>query len=103
MLYGYTLSQVLQIKFSDYDQHHQGTIQQWVVTTAGQLKDYIRSPQVTKRVLNEGLKLRAHFVIVVASRHILLWDMDNDGNLAEKPRLVGMTSTWDREKVRIGS
>jgi len=61
----------------------------------------IKSPQVTQRVLNEGLEMRAHLVIIVGSRHIL-WDMDKNGNLADKPRLVGMASTWDREKVRIG-
>src|SRR5271170_5673931 len=103
MLGHYKLPQILQIRFAAWDQYHQGTIQQWVVTTAGQLKDYIKSPQVTQRVLNEGLKLQAHLVIIAGSRHILLWDMDEDGNLADKPRLVRMTSTWDREKMRIRS
>ena len=93
ILYNYKLSQILQIKFGTWDKFHQGTIQQWVVTIAGQLRDYIMSPQVTQRVLNEGLEMRAHLVIIVGSRHILLWDMDKDGNLAAKPHLVGMTST----------
>jgi hypothetical protein len=73
------------------------------VTNAAQLRNYIKSPQVTQRLLNEELEMRAHMVIIVGSRHILLWDMDKDGNLADEPGLVGMTSTWDREKVRIGS
>jgi hypothetical protein len=47
-------------------------------------------------VLNEGLEMRAHLVIIVGSRHILLWDMDKDGNLANEPQLVGMTSTSKR-------
>ena len=94
MLYDYELSQILQIGFLGHDRHHQGTIQQWVMTTAGQLKDYIKSPQVTQRALNEGLEVRAHLVIIVGSRHILLWDMDKEGILADEPRLVGMTSTW---------
>jgi hypothetical protein len=66
------------------------------MTNASQLKDYIKSPQVTQRVLNEELEMRAHMVIIVGSRHILLWDMDKDGNLANEPQLVGMTSTWKR-------
>jgi len=68
-------------------------IQQWIVEIAGQLQDYIKSPQVTQRVLNEGLKMQAHLVIIVGSRQILLWDMDKDGNLADEPRLVGMTNS----------
>jgi hypothetical protein len=88
MLYDYKLSQILEIEFAPYDQHHQGTIQQWAIATASQLKDYIRSPQVTQRVLNAGLKMRAHLVIIVGSRHILLWDMDKDGKLVDEPRLV---------------
>jgi hypothetical protein len=103
MLYNYKLSEILELEFLPTDQYHQGTIKQWVVTNAGQLRDYIKSPQVTQRVLNEGLEMRAHLVIIVGSRHILLWDMDKDGNLADEPHLVGMTSTWDREKMRIGS
>jgi hypothetical protein len=78
-------------------------IKQWVVANAGQLRNYVKSREVTLRTLNEGLEIRAHLVIIVGSRHILLWDMDKDGNLADEPRLVGMTNTWDREKMRIGS
>jgi hypothetical protein len=58
------------------------------VTNAGQLKDYIKSHEVTQQVLNEELEMRAHMVIIVGSRHILLWDMDKDGNLANEPQLV---------------
>lgn len=35
------------------------------------------------------LKIRAHLVIIVGSRHILLWDMNSEGNLADEPCLVG--------------
>jgi hypothetical protein len=45
-------------------------------------RDYVKSHEVTQQVLNEGLKMRAHLVIIVGSRHILSWDMDKDGNLA---------------------
>ena len=66
------------------------------MTNAGQLRNYIKSHEVTQQVLNEGLEMRAHLVIIVGSRHILLWDMDKEGNLAGEPHLVGMTSTWKK-------
>ena len=103
ILQDYNLSEILKLNFVATDQCHQGTIKKWVVANAYQLRNYIKSPEVTKRVSKEGLKLRAHMVIIVGSRHILLWDMDKDGILADEPHLVGMTSTWDREKMRIGS
>ena len=39
-------------------------------------------------VKNQRLELQAHLVIIVGSRHILLWDMDKEGKLAVEPRLV---------------
>jgi hypothetical protein len=93
-LSNYDLSEILQIKFSKNDQFHQGTIQEWVVeNAAGQLRNYIKSDEVAQQVKNRGLELRAHLIIIVGSRHILLWDMDKEGNLAYEPRLVGMTGT----------
>jgi len=44
------------------------------------------------KVIHYSLELQAHFVIVVGSRHILLWDMDEEGNLAAEPRLVQVPS-----------
>jgi hypothetical protein len=64
-----------------------------VKNAAGQLRNYVKSDEVTQRVRAGGLELLAHLVIIVGSRHILLWDMDKDGNLADEPRLVGMAST----------
>ena len=99
----YKLSEILELKFIAADKWHQGTIRQCVLTYAQQLREYITSPEVRNRALSEGLEMRAHLVIIVGSRHILLWDMDKGGNLADIPRLVGMPSTWDTDKVRIGS
>jgi hypothetical protein len=93
MLYDYKLSEILELKFRAGNQYHQGTIKQWVVENADQLRNHIKSPEVTQLVENQGLEMRGHLVIIVESRHILLWDMDKDGNLADEPRLVGMTST----------
>jgi len=64
------------------------------VGEAPQLRDYVKSLEVTQLVEKKGLEMQAYLVIIVGSRHILLWDMDEDGNLADEPRLVGMTSTW---------
>jgi hypothetical protein len=94
MLYDFKLPEILQIKFHDCDQHHQGSIKQYVVGgIANQLRNYIKSNEVRQLVENQGLQMRAHLVIIIGSRHILLWDMDKDGTLADEPHLVGMTST----------
>ena len=53
-----------------------------------QLREYTKSADVTQLVKDHGLEIQAHLIIIVASRHILLWDMDRDGNLANEPRLV---------------
>jgi hypothetical protein len=37
--------------------------------------------------------MQAHLVIIVGSRHILLWDMDKEGNLAKIPYLAETTGT----------
>ncbi len=55
---------------------------------APQLKDYIKSKEVKKKLKDEGLLLKAHVVIVVGSRHVLVWDMDSDGKLTHAPDLV---------------
>jgi hypothetical protein len=83
----YTLSQILQLKFGHWDKFRPGqTLEQWIEQmVAPQLKDYIRSDQVRQLVKDGSLVMRAHLVIVVGSRHILLWDMDSDGVLAEYP------------------
>jgi Myb-like DNA-binding domain len=52
-----------------------------------QLGNYIRSSQVTELLKERSLELRAHVVVIVGSRHILLWDVDQNGKLAE-PSLV---------------
>jgi len=37
----------------------------------------------------EDRVLLAHLVIVVGSRQILLWDMEEDGKLVDEPKLCG--------------
>jgi len=78
-----------------FDQHHQGTIRSWVMgVESKQLRKYILGEKV-QQLLDSGFELRAHLVIVVGSRHILLWDMDKMGDLALEPRLVKMPKRVD--------
>ncbi|KIX01367.1 uncharacterized protein Z518_09092 [Rhinocladiella mackenziei CBS 650.93] len=93
----YKLNRILALEFMHWDKHHHGTTKSQVTEKDGpQLRGYIKSADVRRRVNEESLELQAHLVIVVGSRHILLWDMDKDGNLAAEPRLVHMPS---RSKV----
>ncbi len=86
----YTLQDILKLKFTKDDQFRPGkTIQKWIKdTVAPQLKQYITSEEVMKKVTDGGFSLQAHLVIVVGSRHILIWDMDCNGDLVEEPYLA---------------
>ena len=88
----YTLSQILQLKFGHWDRFRPGqALKQWIEQmVAPQLKEYIRSDQVMQLVKDRSLVMRAHLVVVVGSRHILLWDMDSDGKLVSYPNLMQM-------------
>jgi hypothetical protein len=65
-----------------------------------QLRDYMKSTYVQQLMEKQSLELRAHLVIIVGSRHILLWDMEKEGNLAAEPRLVEMPSRSNRQDGR---
>ena len=65
-----------------------------------QLRDYIKSTEVQQLVEKQRLELQAHLVIIVGSRHILLWDMDKEGSLAAEPRLVEIPSRSNRQDGR---
>ena len=65
-----------------------------------QLRGYIKSTEVQQPIKEQSLELQAHLVIIVGSRHILLWDMDKEGNLAAEPRLVAMPSRSNRQDGR---
>ena len=89
ILRNYDLTEILQLRFSTWDKYHRGTIKSWVMEKDGpQLRDYIKSTKVQQLVEKRSLELQAHLVIIIGSRHILLWDMDKEGCLCSKPRLV---------------
>ncbi|KAF8429914.1 hypothetical protein BGX38DRAFT_1263668 [Terfezia claveryi] len=94
----YTLPQILELRFGHWDRYHGGTIQSWVMENEGpQLRDYnIKSAYVQQLMKKQSLELRAHLVIIVWSRHIMLWYMDKEGRLAAEPRLVEMPSRPNR-------
>jgi hypothetical protein len=62
-----------------------------------QLRDYIKSTSVQQLMEERSLELQAHLVIIIGSRHILLWDMDEEGNLAAEPHLVQVPSRSNRQ------
>ncbi|KIX09173.1 uncharacterized protein Z518_00252 [Rhinocladiella mackenziei CBS 650.93] len=77
------------LRFTNSDQFHSGTVGSWVrEKDAQQLKNYILGQEVQQKIGND-CELQAHLVIIVGSRHILLWDMNQAGTLAEEPRLIG--------------
>jgi len=88
----YTLSQILQLKFCKHDRLHRAeTVEEWIKNEAApQLRSYIKSIEVqrimqalAKRVNDNYFHLRASLVVVVGSRHILVWDLDSTGKLTE--------------------
>lgn len=87
----YTLSQILQLKFGARDKFRSGqTVQHWMENeAASQLNDYIMSPQVKDLLEDGNYFMHAHLVLIVGSRHILIWDMNRSGELVGTPYLVG--------------
>lgn len=85
----YTLDQILETQFGHWDKYHHGTVRDQVTREVSQLASYVKDNLVQEMKVKGELKIRAHLVIIVGSRHILLWDMDSGGKLADKPCLVG--------------
>jgi hypothetical protein len=89
----YSCDKVLDINFGKNDKFRVGKLQEWIINeVAPQLKSYILSEEMKKMLLEDGRSLKAHIVIIVGSRQILVWDMDSDGKLAEAPDLVSKPS-----------
>ena len=85
------VDQVLDLEFAETDTHRKGkTIRSWIrESVLGQLKDYVTSNEV-KDKLGER-KLWAHLVLIVGSRQIVIWDLDENGALMGEPKLAGIT------------
>lgn len=86
----YTIEQIQNLKFTKNDKFRSGkNLKQWIEDEASKLKDYITSAEVKGKLKDEGLLLRAHMIVVIESRHILVWDMNDDGELVDTPHLIG--------------
>jgi hypothetical protein len=84
----YSCSKVLDIKFGKNDKFHASKLRKWIIDkVAPQLKSYIMNEEVKK--LQRDLSLKAHIVVVIGSRQILVWDMHGDGKLVKAPISVG--------------
>ncbi len=89
----YKLPEILKLTFNNKERYKRGTIGSWVMRNEVlQLRNYVTSPTVQQLLEERRLELKAHLVIIVGSRHILLWDMDKEGILAAEPCLVEMPS-----------
>lgn len=89
-------NEVLDLQFSLYDLWRpRQTIRQWI--TEGpirgdnqksprlQLAEYVASPEITK--LKEDNEVTAYLVVVIGSRQVLFWEMD-DGHSLKDPQLA---------------
>jgi len=93
----YKPTDVLALKFANWDKWHSGTVVSWVQENeVSQLRNYIKSAEVQQYLEKESLELKAHFVVILGSRRILLWDMDKEGNLSAKPCLAEMPDRSNR-------
>ncbi|KAL0640096.1 hypothetical protein Q9L58_000924 [Maublancomyces gigas] len=86
-LSGLYVDEVLGLKFNEREQHRKGTIEEWIrEKVTPQLQSYVASVEAKEQCGDR--KFHAHLVLVVGSRHILVWDMDKKGNWIGEPVLV---------------
>lgn len=76
-LRNYRVDQVLQLKFGVWDKFHGGMVKGQPMKEGQQLKHYIKSQEVVGIVDEKKLKLQVYLIIIVGSRHILIWEMDD--------------------------
>jgi len=68
--------------------YHPNTIEEWLEGQIHeQLRSYVTSPTV--RAESIGKNFRAYAVVIIGSRHILIREMDNNGEWKGDSRLVG--------------
>ncbi|OAQ23951.1 hypothetical protein K457DRAFT_903587 [Linnemannia elongata AG-77] len=86
---------VLDLQFSRYDAWRPGQIiRSWITegpisdnnkSPRQQLAEYVASPEITK--LKEDSEVTAYLVVVIGSRQVLFWEMD-DGHFQKDPQLA---------------
>ncbi|KAF9385135.1 hypothetical protein BGX21_001137 [Mortierella sp. AD011] len=96
----FEVNDILDFKFNKHDKWRSGqTINDWIlkdplsskdnekgVSPARQLAQYVTSPEITQ--MKKGLEVTAYLVVVVGSRQILFWEMDDDGVFRKDPQLA---------------
>ena len=92
-----SVDEILQLKFSKTDKFKPGkTINEWILQSnpkdlhsrspAEQLKGYWNSTEIEQ--LRGTFAVSAYLVVIIGSRKILYWPLDDDGKLGI-PQLVG--------------
>ncbi|RPA90217.1 DUF1703-domain-containing protein [Choiromyces venosus 120613-1] len=78
---------VLELKFHEREKYKKGTIRDWIEKdVTAQLKSYVLSPEIRELARSRGF--HAHLVLVVGSRKILVWEMDEQGDWIGQPVLA---------------
>jgi hypothetical protein len=81
------VDEVLAINFNKREKFKKGTIGTWIQESViPQLKGYVVSEVIQE--LAGDRELRAHLVLIVGSRQILVWDMDENGEWTDEPTLI---------------
>ncbi|KAF8532780.1 hypothetical protein BDD12DRAFT_548045 [Trichophaea hybrida] len=87
-------NELLKIKFGRNDKWRSGkTIEEWVHgsdnnSPQSQITQYFESPEIIKLVNDKARQFCGHLVLIVGNRKVLIWDVDNDGQL-KNARLIG--------------
>ncbi|KAG0271404.1 hypothetical protein BGZ95_000791 [Linnemannia exigua] len=87
---------VLDLQFSQYDAWRPGqTIRSWITegpvrgdnnkSPRRQLAEYVACPEITR--LREDNEVTAYLIVVIGSRQVLFWEMD-DGHFQKDPQLA---------------
>jgi len=90
------VNDVLELRFSRHDAWRPGqTIRSWIAegpirgdnkkSPRQQLSEYVDSPEITK--LKDGNEVTAYLIVVIGSRQVLFWEMDN-GDFQKDPQLA---------------
>ncbi|KAG0136188.1 hypothetical protein HOY82DRAFT_589531 [Tuber indicum] len=87
LIAGLDIKGVLGLKFNKKEKFKKGTIRRWIASeVTARLRKYVLSKEVL--VEAKEREFHAHLIVVVASRQIIIWDMDREGNWIGKPKLA---------------
>lgn len=90
------VNEILDLRFKMHDAWRSGqTIRRWIeegpikgenkISPRQQLAEYLDSPEIAK--LKEKNKVTAYLIVVIGSRQVLFWEMDN-GGFSRDPQLA---------------